>query len=205
MTQGSILTLTSNPTRTSPVKRGKWVLENLLGTPPPPPPPGVPELKEGDRLTGTLRQRLEQHRENALCASCHARMDPIGFAFEHFDGIGAWRERDGTEPVETAGTLNTGEAFLGHRELNEILSTRRRGDFLRCLSEKVLTYALGRGLEYYDRPAVQKIVRDLESGDGRFSTLVFGVVSDAKFVEVIHQLADDVVEFEDEVAMRTGL
>lgn len=181
LTQGSILTLTSNPTRTSPVKRGKWVLENLLGTPPPPPPPGVPELKEGDRLTGTLRQRLEQHRENALCASCHARMDPIGFAFEHFDGIGAWRERDGTEPVETAGTLNTGEAFLGHRELNEILSTRRRGDFLRCLSEKVLTYALGRGLEYYDRPAVQKIVRDLESGDGRFSTLVFGVVQSAPF------------------------
>jgi Protein of unknown function (DUF1592)/Protein of unknown function (DUF1588)/Protein of unknown function (DUF1587)/Protein of unknown function (DUF1585)/Protein of unknown function (DUF1595)/Ca-dependent carbohydrate-binding module xylan-binding/Planctomycete cytochrome C len=181
LTQGSILTLTSNPTRTSPVKRGKWVLENLLATPPPPPPPNVPELEAGEKLQGTLRQRMEMHRENAMCASCHARMDPIGFALEHFDGVGAWREMDGTEPIEAAGELNSGEKFADHRELNRVLSTHRRGDFLRCLSEKMLTYALGRGLEYYDRPAVQKIVRDLESGDGRFSTLVLGVVHSAPF------------------------
>lgn len=181
LTQGSILTLTSNPTRTSPVKRGKWVLENLLATPPPPPPPNVPELEAGDKLTGSLRQRMEKHRDNAMCASCHARMDPIGFAFEHFDGIGAWREKDGTDPVEPAGELTTGEKFSDHRDLNRILSTARKDDFLRCLSEKMLTYALGRGLEYYDRPAVQKIVRGLESGDGRFSTLVLGVVHSAPF------------------------
>jgi hypothetical protein len=124
---------------------------------------------------------MEMHRENAMCASCHARMDPIGFALEHFDGVGAWREMDGTEPIEAAGELNSGEKFADHRELNRVLSTHRRGDFLRCLSEKMLTYALGRGLEYYDRPAVQKIVRDLESGDGRFSTLVLGVVHSAPF------------------------
>jgi len=181
LTQGSILTLTSNPTRTSPVKRGKWVLENLLASPPPPPPPGVPELEGGDRLQGSLRQRMEQHRENALCASCHERMDPIGFAFEHFDAIGAWRETDGGEPVEPAGKLNTGEAFADHRELNAVLASARRADFLRCLAEKMLTYALGRGLEYYDRPAVQRIVKDLEAGDGRFSTLVLSVVQSAPF------------------------
>ena len=181
LTQGSILTLTSNPTRTSPVKRGKWVMENLLATPPPPPPPGVPELETGDKLTGSLRQRMEKHRENAMCASCHDRMDPIGFAFEHFDGIGAWRERDGTDAVEPAGVLGSGEAFRDHRDLNRILAGSRKADFLRCITEKMLTYALGRGLEYYDRPAVQKIVRDLETGDGRFSTLVLGVVNSAPF------------------------
>lgn len=181
LTHGSILTLTSNPTRTSPVKRGKWVLDNLLASPPPPAPPNVPELEAGEKLEGTLRQRMEKHRDNAMCASCHERMDPIGFAFEHFDGIGAWRERDGSEPVETAGSLNSGEAFQDHRQLNQILASAKRDDFLRCLSEKLLTFALGRGLEYYDRPAVQAITRQLESGDGRFSTLVMGVVDSVPF------------------------
>lgn len=181
LTHGSILTLTSNPTRTSPVKRGKWVLENLLASPPPPPPPGVPELEGGDRLRGSLRQRMEQHRENPLCASCHQRMDPLGFAFEHFDGIGAWRDTDGPDPVEPSGTLNTGESFADHRELNTLLASARRPDFLRCLTEKMLTYALGRGIEYYDRPAVQRIVRSLESGQGRFSDLILGVVNSAPF------------------------
>ncbi|MBN8248127.1 MAG: DUF1592 domain-containing protein, partial [Verrucomicrobia bacterium] len=181
LTQGSILALTSNPTRTSPVKRGKWVLENLLASPPPPPPPGVPELEGGDRLRGSLRLRMEQHRENPLCASCHERMDPIGFAFEHFDGIGAWRDTDGKDPVEPSGRLNTGESFTDHRELNALLASARRPDFLRCLTEKLLTYALGRGLEYYDRPAVQRIVQDLETGNGRFSDLILGVVNSAPF------------------------
>jgi len=181
LTQGSILTLTSNPTRTSPVKRGKWVLDNLLATPPPPPPPNVPELEAGEKLTGTLRQRMEKHRDNAMCASCHARMDPIGFAFEHFDGIGAYRDQDGGEAVETAGELTTGESFKDHRELNQVLATAKRADFLRCLTEKMLTYALGRGLEYYDKPAVQKIVRQLNTGEGKFSALILGVTHSTPF------------------------
>ncbi|MEN9733177.1 MAG: hypothetical protein RLZ45_1172 [Verrucomicrobiota bacterium] len=181
LTHGSILTLTSNPNRTSPVKRGKWVLENLLSTPPPPPPPNVPELEAGEKITGTLRQRMEKHRDNAMCASCHARMDPIGFAFEHFDGIGGYRDRDGDQPLETAGELNSGERFQDHRELNRIFATAKKDDFLRCLSEKMLTYALGRGLEYYDRPAVRRIVERLEQGDGRFSDLVLGVVESVPF------------------------
>ncbi len=181
LTQGSILTLTSNPTRTSPVKRGKWVLENLLASPPPPPPPGVPELEAGEKLTGTLRQRMEKHRENAMCASCHARMDPIGFAFEHFDGAGAWREKDGTDPVEPSGVLPSGEKFTDHRELNRIFATSKRGDFLRCLAEKTLTYALGRGLEYYDRPAVEKILSGMEKEGFRFSSLIRGVVHSVPF------------------------
>jgi len=181
LTHGSILTLTSNPTRTSPVKRGKWVLENILSTPPPPPPPGVPELEAGEKLTGTLRQRMEKHSENAGCASCHQRMDPIGFAFEHFDGVGAYRDRDGGDPVEPAGQLPGGEAFQDHRGLNEILASAKRADFLRCLAEKLLTYALGRGLEYYDRPAVARIVQSLEQNELRFSALVRGVVDSVPF------------------------
>jgi hypothetical protein len=181
LTHGSILTLTSNPNRTSPVKRGKWVLENLLSTPPPPPPPNVPELEAGEKITGTLRQRMEKHRDNAMCASCHARMDPIGFAFEHFDGIGGYRDRDGDQPLETAGELNSGERFQDHRELNRIFATAKKDDFLRCLSEKMLTYALGRGLEYYDRPAVRRIVERLEQGEGRFSDLVLGVAESVPF------------------------
>jgi hypothetical protein len=181
LTQGSILTLTSNPTRTSPVKRGKWVLDNVLATPPPPPPPGVPELEAGEKLTGTLRQRMEKHRDNAGCASCHARMDPIGFGFEHFDGIGRYRDQDGKEPVETAGELTSGEKFTDHRGLNAVLAQAKRADFLRCLAEKLLTYSLGRGLEYYDKPTVARIVQQLEKGDLKFSALVMGVVESAPF------------------------
>ncbi|MEW6161657.1 MAG: DUF1592 domain-containing protein, partial [Verrucomicrobiota bacterium] len=154
LTHGSILTITSNPTRTSPVKRGKWILETILGTPPPPPPPDVPELKEGKELTGTLRQRMEQHRDNPLCASCHARMDPIGFGFENFDAVGVWRELDGGAPIDPAGQLVSGERFQGPAELRKILLQAKRDEFVRSLSEKMLTYALGRGLEYYDKCAV---------------------------------------------------
>jgi hypothetical protein len=138
-------------------------------------------LEAGEKITGTLRQRMEKHRDNAMCASCHARMDPIGFAFEHFDGIGGYRDRDGDQPLETAGELNSGERFQDHRELNRIFATAKKDDFLRCLSEKMLTYALGRGLEYYDRPAVRRIVERLEQGDGRFSDLVLGVVESVPF------------------------
>ena len=181
LTQGSILTLTSNPTRTSPVKRGKWVLENILATPPPPPPPGVPLLEAGEKLTGTLRQRMEKHRENAMCASCHARMDPIGFALEHFDGIGAFRDKDGGDPVEPSGVLSSGEKITDHHDLNRILATAKSPDFIRCLAEKVLTYSLGRGLEYYDKPAVDQMTRDLAKNGYHFSSLVKSAVHSVPF------------------------
>jgi mono/diheme cytochrome c family protein len=183
LTQGSFLTITSNPTRTSPVKRGKWVLENLLNAPPPPPPPDVPELPDNPeaRLTGSLRQRFEQHRADPMCASCHALMDPIGFGFENFDGVGAWREQDEGFPIDPAGQLASGETFRGPDDLKRILLTARREEFLRCLASKMLTYALGRGLEYYDQCAVDSVVETLQRGQHRFSALVLGVVQSVPF------------------------
>ena len=183
LTQASVLTLTSNPTRTSPVKRGKWVLENLLGTPPPPPPPNVPALDDKDRkLTGTLRQQMEQHRENPNCASCHARMDPIGFGLENFDAIGAWRDKDGQVAIDPAGKLTTGDSFGGAVELTKVLAGKRRNEFLHCLAEKMLTYALGRGVEAYDRPALDQIVKGLEGNQDRFSELVLQTATSFPFV-----------------------
>ncbi|HTB64138.1 MAG TPA: DUF1588 domain-containing protein, partial [Opitutales bacterium] len=186
LTQGSVLTLTSNPTRTSPVKRGKWVLDNLLGTPPPPPPPNVPVLDEETQLTGTLRQQMEAHRANPTCASCHARMDPIGFGLENFDPAGLWRTNDKAGPIDSSGTLLTGETFNGAADLAQILATKKRTDFLRCLSEKMLTYALGRGLEYYDRAATDKIITQLDQGGDKFSVLILGVVNSVPFQEMRH-------------------
>lgn len=180
LTQGAILTLTSNPTRTSPVKRGKYVLENILGTPPPPPPPDVPELKE-TKLSGSLRQRMEQHRENPTCASCHARMDPIGFGFENFDGIGAWRSKDGESSIDPSGQLVSGESFKGSADLAAMLVKRKRDEFVRCLSEKLLTYALGRGLEFYDKCALDQIGQGVERKGYRFSGLVLEVVRSVPF------------------------
>ena len=179
---GSFLTLTSNPTRTSPVKRGKYVLDNLLGTPPPPPPPEVPDLDDKNRkeLTGTLRQRLEQHRADPTCAGCHARMDPIGFGLQQFDAIGAWRERENDAPIDSAGVLASGEAFNGPGELRAILLAKKRPDFLRCCAEKMLTYALGRGLEFYDRPAIDKVTRSLDKTPN-FSNLILEVVNSVPF------------------------
>jgi hypothetical protein len=181
LTQASILTITSNPTRTAPVKRGKWVLEQLLGTPPPPPPPNVPELPEKGELKGTLRQVMEQHRENAICASCHARMDPIGFAFENYDGIGAFREKDRDLPIDASGELPDGQKFQGPGELKKILIGKKEL-FARSLSEKILTYALGRGIEYYDQCAIDKIVTELDKNDYRFSTLIVETVASDPFL-----------------------
>ncbi len=183
LTHASVLTITSNPTRTSPVKRGKWILENILGTPPPPPPPDVPELKEGKEaaLTGSLRQRMEQHRANPNCASCHERMDPIGFGFENFDGIGAWREQDAGFVIDPAGKLVTGETFQGPADLKTILMKRKKDDFVRCLSEKMLTYALGRGLEYYDKCATDQISKNLAKNRYKFSTLILEVIKSTPF------------------------
>lgn len=180
LTHASFLALTSNPNRTSPVKRGKWILENILATPPPPPPPGVPPL-EAKELKGTLRQRMDAHRDNPMCASCHAKMDPIGFAFEHFDAIGRYREKDGTEPIDASGVLESGEPFDGHRAFGNLISGSKREDFIRCVVEKMFTYALGRGLEYYDRPAVEAACKELSANGLRFSTLIDGVVRSVPF------------------------
>lgn len=182
LTQAGILAVTSNPTRTSPVKRGKWILEQVLGDPPPPPPPNVPELVEGDKaaLTGSLRQRMEQHRKNPACAQCHARMDPIGFALENYDAIGAWREKDGEFSLETAGALPDGTAFQGPADLKEVLK-QRKNQFTRCLTEKLVTYSLGRGIEYYDRPVVDRIQAAVAKGDYKISALITEIVRSEPF------------------------
>ena len=185
LTQASFLTITSNPNRTSPVKRGKWILDNILGLPPPPPPPDVPELveaKKGEDL-GSLRARLEEHRKNPACASCHERMDPLGFAMENFDAIGAWRDKDGKTPIDSSGKLPAGETFRGAAELRDLIVKTRQDDFVRCLAEKLLTYALGRGLEYYDQCAVDTITKALEADGNKFSRLVIGIVQSDPFLK----------------------
>lgn len=182
LTQASILTLSSNPNRTSPVKRGKWVLENLLGAPPPAPPPDVPALEKTPSQEGlSLRARLEVHRQNAVCASCHQRMDAIGFGLEHFDAIGAWRTSDRGAAIDASGELGGGKTFRGAEELAQMLADGEREAFLRCVAEKLLTYALGRGLEYYDGCSVDAIVAACVSGEERFSALVLGVVDSPPF------------------------
>ncbi len=182
LTQASVLAVTSNPTRTSPVKRGKWILENLLATPPPPAPPGVPELQEKKgELTGTLRERLEQHRADPACANCHKLMDPLGFALENFDAIGQYRTRDGTLAIDASGELPGGIRVRGAAELQQLLIRRHKEQFVECLTEKMLTYALGRGLEYYDKCALDKIIQALEDDDYRFSTLLVGIVTSDPF------------------------
>ena len=181
--QGSILTVTSLATRTSPVVRGKWILENILGTPPPPPPPDVPELPErsDSGIVKSVRERLEGHRENPVCASCHARMDPLGFALENFDAVGKWRDRDASRArIDTSGVLPDGTAFAGLPELREVL-LGRRVEFVATVTEKLLTYALGRGVEFYDRPAIRAIVRQASQDDYRWSSVVLGVARSLPF------------------------
>ncbi len=182
LTHASVLTVTSNPARTSPVKRGRWVLEQILGTPPPPPPPDVPELEE-DKAAATattLRELLEQHREDPACANCHAKMDPIGFALENYNAIGAFRKKDGGLETDTTAELPDGTTLDGIADLKEILKDRKQ-EFVRCLTEKLLIYALGRGLEYYDRPTVDRIVTQLEIEGYRSSVLVTEIVKSDPF------------------------
>jgi hypothetical protein len=183
LTHASILTLTSNPTRTSPVKRGKWVLENLLASPPPPPPPNVPKLEETKTIDASLslRKRMEEHRKNTVCASCHRRMDAIGFGLEHFDAIGAWRDADAGAVIDASGELFPGQNFDGAAELTETLAGPERDRFARCLAEKMLTYALGRGLEYYDVCTVDRILQRMKANDYRFSSLVLAIVESKPF------------------------
>jgi hypothetical protein len=182
LTQASVLSVTSSPTRTSPVKRGKWILENLLGAPPPPPPSGVEALKER-APTGTpqtLRQRMEQHATSPACASCHRRMDPLGFGLENFDAIGGWQTHEEGTPIDASGTLPGGETFSGPVELRARLAGRKDA-FVRCLIEKMLIYALGRGLRASDRREVGRITARLAQEDYRFSALVLGVVESESF------------------------
>jgi hypothetical protein len=181
--QGSILTLTSYPTRTSPVLRGKYVLDNLLAAPPPPPPPNVPALAAettGERATVTLREAMAAHRANPECASCHAQMDPIGFAFEHFDAIGRWRESDGGLPIETASVLPDGTKIDGIEGVKRLLL----GDperFVSAVTEKLLMYALGRNIQYYDRPVIRTVVREAAADDYTFEALIRGIVESVPF------------------------
>lgn len=185
LTQGAVLVVTSNPTRTSPVKRGLFVLENILGSPTPPPPADVPDLEDSEKgITDhepTTREILAIHREKTLCASCHNRMDPLGLALESFNALGMFRESERKQPLDVAGRLITGESFNGIKELKKILATSRKNDFYQCLTEKVMTYALGRGLDYYDVESVDQVVAKLNKEDGRFSALITGIVESAPF------------------------
>jgi hypothetical protein len=181
LTQASVLTVSSYPTRTSPVIRGKWILENLLNTPPPPPPPDVPAFDDnGVGSTASVRQRLESHRANPACAGCHSRLDPLGFGLENYDAIGRWRTTDGNIPVDSAGVLPDGTKFSGAEELRGVLLAKK-AQFTRALTEKILTYALGRGLEDYDRPAVEKIAASVERNGFRFSQLIESTVDSVPF------------------------
>lgn len=182
LTQASILTLTSNPARTSPVKRGKWILENILGSPPPDPPPDVPDLEATAKAQpgSSLRKQLEIHRTTAVCASCHKTMDQLGFGLENFDATGRWRDSDGQHPVDASGQLPGGERFNGPLELSGVLK-KRRLEFSRCLSEKLLTFALGRELRVQDRCTVDKIIEQVEGGDFRFSALVVAIANSDPF------------------------
>ncbi|HYL39187.1 MAG TPA: DUF1592 domain-containing protein [Bryobacteraceae bacterium] len=180
--QGSILMATSYPNRTSPVLRGKWLLDNILGTPPPPPPPNVPLLKEnsGNEKPTTVRQRLEEHRQNAACAVCHVRMDPLGFALENFDAIGSWRTSSDGLPLDTAAALPDGTKFEGVAGLRKILLSRPE-QFAATFTQKLLTYALGRETEYYDQPAIRKIAREAEASGYRWSSIILGIAKSTPF------------------------
>jgi hypothetical protein len=181
--QGSVLTVTSYPNRTSVVQRGKWILENLLGTPPPPPPPDVPELKpvaaDGRKLS--MREQLEMHRANPICASCHGRMDPIGFALENFDGVGQWRDEDSGVKIDPAGRLPNGQEFDGPAGLRKLLVDKHGDEFVETVTEKLMIYALGRGLAPYDKPTVRAIARQAGGQDYRMSAFIEAVVESVPF------------------------
>jgi Protein of unknown function (DUF1592)/Protein of unknown function (DUF1588)/Protein of unknown function (DUF1587)/Protein of unknown function (DUF1585)/Protein of unknown function (DUF1595)/Cytochrome C oxidase, cbb3-type, subunit III len=208
LTQGTILAVTSNPDRTSPVKRGLFILDNILGSPPAPPPPNIPSLEEaGKKVSGrtpSAREAMVLHRSQPTCASCHARMDPLGLALENFNALGRWRDRDRSGPVDASGTLLTGESFKEIRELKQILVERRRRDFYRCLSEKMLIYALGRGLESYDVQAADTIVERIEKANGGASGLISGIVESVPFQKRRRSSAVASAEFSDRGTSQTS-
>jgi len=181
--QGSVLTVTSYPNRTSVVQRGKWVLENILGTPPPPPPPDVPPLKPhaADGRKVTIREAMEEHRNNPVCSSCHSRMDPIGFALENFDGVGEWRNKDAGVPIDASGRLPNGEQFNGASGLTKLLLEKHRGEFVETVTEKLMIYALGRGMAPEDKPAMRAIARKAAEQNYRMSAFIEAVVESVPF------------------------
>ena len=181
--QGSILAVTSYPNRTSPVQRGKWLLDNVLGAPPPPPPPNVPDLEEksADGKVLSMRERMAQHRANPACASCHSRMDPLGLALENFDAVGRFRQRgESGEKIDATGALPDGTPFNGPQELRALLLENPER-FVNTLTDRLLTYALGRGLQHYDAPTVRAIARGSAKHEYRFSELIRGIVQSAPF------------------------
>ena len=182
LTQASILTLTSNPTRTSPVKRGKWILEQILNAPLPPPPPNVGVLPDDGKkvAAASLRQKMEVHRRNPMCATCHKKMDPLGFSLENFDAVGKWRSKDGADEIDASGVLPDGTKFSGPTELSALLMKKKK-DFIEGLSERLLTYALGRGVEPYDKCSVDEISQACETKGYRFSSLVNAIVMSDPF------------------------
>jgi mono/diheme cytochrome c family protein len=181
LTQASVLTVTSNPARTSPVQRGKWILDNILNEPPPAPPADVPALDDAHRqLTGTMRQKMAQHRTDPNCAVCHEKIDPLGLALENYDPIGAWRDSDGNGPIDASAVMPDGKTFRGPEGLKAILRARK-GDFRRCVVEKMLVYALGRGLDYRDRRTVQRISGEVARHQDRFSSLILAIASSDLF------------------------
>ena len=182
--QGSVLTVTSYPNRTSPTKRGLWVLEHLLGASPPPPPPNVPALPDADHPEASrplsMRERMELHRTSPICASCHVQMDPLGFSLENYDGIGTWRTDEGGTPIDASGTLPHTDPFEGPSGLRDVLLGQEER-FVETVTEKLLTYALGRGVEYYDAPAARQIARRAADHDYRWSSVILGIVKSTPF------------------------
>jgi len=174
LTMGATLVATSSPARTSPVKRGKWILETILGAPPPPPLDNVPDLDSTPAAEDglALREKLARHRSDAACASCHQRMDPLGLSLENYNAIGVWRDREGPLPIDASGTMSDGSRFSGPAELKQLIVDKRRDDFVRCLTQHMLTYALGRKLEHYDLGTIHQIARRVADDNYRLSRLV---------------------------------
>ena len=179
---GSVLTVTSYATRTSPGIRGKWILDNILGVPPPAPPPNVPTLEESVVLSKNLsvRERLSQHRANPVCAGCHQLMDPVGFALENYDAVGRWRGVEADKPIDSSGGLPDGSEFDGIEGIEDAILARPE-IFAGVLAEKLLTYGLGRGVEHYDAPAIREVVREAKADNFRFSTLILGITKSTPF------------------------
>ena len=180
-TQGSVLTVSAYPTRTSVVLRGKYLLENVLNAPPPPPPPDVPALNEAEVGVATsLRQQMERHRADPLCASCHSKMDPLGFALENYDAVGKWRTQDGKFPIDASGKFPNGKEFNGPEQMKSLLAENMPA-FARCVAEKMLTYALGRGVEEFDRRTMDDLVRQVTQHDYKVQSLILGIVHSVPF------------------------
>jgi Protein of unknown function (DUF1588)/Protein of unknown function (DUF1592)/Protein of unknown function (DUF1585) len=203
--EGSILTLTSVANRTSPVERGKWVLDNVLGVPPPSPPPGVVvnlDQQPNPEQPKTLRERLELHRKDPVCASCHKIMDPIGFSMENFDQAGKWRTTDTGSPIDASGQLVDGTPLDSVNDLRNALLSRPV-TFVTTATRKLMTYALGRGLQAYDMPAVRKIVQDAEKNDYRFSSFVLGVAESLPFQKRIRRMPENMAAHDDAKSEKT--